>query len=285
MRLLSFSEFNSARTTSRPASPTNASRSPASSSFFIVIFFYCKFFTQSPFCPPNVTVARSPDEPSAASAGTNHGRQGLCPRSRPRGAYRDPANQNGGSPYPATTLELCTSFGTTPERRVILKGFLKMRAALRQLEIVNGFQWVDGHFLEDDRHKKKAPDHIQVVTFCRPSPHLEDPQYADLAGTIRNRKKTREQYRVDHMPVLLTLPPEKMIDYTRFWCNLLSHQRRGRGNHRHRMDLHLTHTHTLAKLKRLTVSTRSGDKKPSYELIGLKDSGRLPAKDAQPPTK
>ena len=27
------------------------------------------------------------------------------------------------------------------------------------------------------------------------------------------------------MPVLLTLPPEKMIDYTRFWCNLLSHQR------------------------------------------------------------
>ena len=48
-------------------------------------------------------------------------------------------------------------------------------------------------------------------------------------------------------------------------------------------NLHLTHTHTLAKLKRLTVSTRSGDKKPSYELIDLKDSGRLPAKAAPPP--
>ncbi len=89
---------------------------------------------------------------------------------------------------------------------------------------MNGFQWVDGHFLEDDRQKKKAPDHIQVVTFCHPSPVIDEPEYADLTGTLTNRKKTRDQFRVDHMPVLLTLPPEKMIDYTRFWCNLLSHQ-------------------------------------------------------------
>ena len=48
-------------------------------------------------------------------------------------------------------------------------------------------------------------------------------------------------------------------------------------------NLHLTHTHTIAKLKRLTVSTRTGDKKSSYELIGLKTSGRLPAKTRQKP--
>jgi hypothetical protein len=49
--------------------------------------------------------------------------------------------------------------------------------------------------------------------------------------------------------------------------------------------LRLTHTHTVATLKRLTVSTRSGDKKPSYELLGLKESGRLPAKASHPPKK
>lgn len=42
-------------------------------------------------------------------------------------------------------------------------------------------------------------------------------------------------------------------------------------------NLHLTHTHTVAKLKVLTVSTRTGNKKPSYELLDLKTSGRLPA--------
>jgi len=137
----------------------------------------------------------------------------------------DPTNQAGGSPYPATTLELCQAFGKSAERRAILKGFLDLRAALRQLQLVNGFQWVDGHFLEDDRQKKKAPDHIQVVTFCHPSPLFDDPQYADLANTVKNRKKTRQQFRVDHMPVLLTWPPELVIDHTRHWCGLLSHQR------------------------------------------------------------
>lgn len=48
-------------------------------------------------------------------------------------------------------------------------------------------------------------------------------------------------------------------------------------------NLHLTNTHTLAKLKRLTVSTRSGDKKPTYELVGLKASGRIPPKGTGKP--
>ncbi len=137
----------------------------------------------------------------------------------------DPTNQAGSSPYLATTLELCEVFANTPERRAILKGFLELRAALRQLQIVNGFQWVDGQFLEDDRQKRTAPDHIQVVTFFHPSPHLENPEYADLADTIKNRKKTRTQFHVDHMPVLLSWPPELVIDHTRHWCSLLSHQR------------------------------------------------------------
>ena len=76
-------------------------------------------------------------------------------------------------PIPSHHPWLCEVFANTPERRAILKGFLELRAALRQLQIVNGFQWVDGQFLEDDRQKRTAPDHIQVVTFFHPSPTLK----------------------------------------------------------------------------------------------------------------
>jgi len=138
----------------------------------------------------------------------------------------DPANLNAGSPYPATTLELCQTFGKTAHRRAILKGFLALRAALRQLQITNGFQWVDGHFLEQDHPKnRRPPDHIQVVTFFHPNETMEAPEHAALAAILRNRKKTRQQFRVDHMPVLLSWPPELVIEHTRHWCTLLSHQR------------------------------------------------------------
>lgn len=48
-------------------------------------------------------------------------------------------------------------------------------------------------------------------------------------------------------------------------------------------NLNLTHTHTTATLKVVTVSTRTGKKKPSYELVDLRPSGRLPTKKAQAP--
>ena len=50
------------------------------------------------------------------------------------------ARIDNSSPYPATTLELCEQFATTPERKAILKGFLNFRALLHQLQIVDGFQ-------------------------------------------------------------------------------------------------------------------------------------------------
>ena len=137
----------------------------------------------------------------------------------------DPDSMTETSPYPATTRQLCEKFATSPERVEILKGFLGLRSLMGQLQVNEGFQWVDGCFLEDDSRATKPPDHIQVVTFCKPSPVITDPEFADLAGILTSRQKTRSQFRVDHMPVLLTLPAEKMIDYTRYWCNLLSHQR------------------------------------------------------------
>jgi hypothetical protein len=133
---------------------------------------------------------------------------------------------NATSPYPATTIELCKQFATCPARRTVLKGYLAMRALMHQLEWVDGFQWVDGAFLEKDgKRNGKAPDHIQVVTFSKDSALLHDPAYTEQFRPIRTRKSTRATFSVDHALLNLEWPLLQVIDHTRHWGALLSHQR------------------------------------------------------------
>ena len=129
------------------------------------------------------------------------------------------------SPYAATTRELADRFATTPERRTILRGFLEMRALMHRLQLVEGFQWVDGPFLEDDRCRNgRAPDHIQVVTFFHPSPLYDDPDYFAHFAPLKNARVTREKFCVDHGVVNLNWNPMEIIDWTRHWSALFSHQ-------------------------------------------------------------
>jgi hypothetical protein len=52
------------------------------------------------------------------------------------------------SPYVVSLTDYVLRFGDTPERRGILDGFLKYRAALHRAGVVQGVQWLDGSFLE-----------------------------------------------------------------------------------------------------------------------------------------
>ena len=144
-------------------------------------------------------------------------------------------SRNGGtvsqadlSPFRATTLELCQKFGTTPERRNILRGYLQMRARLSDLQVVDGFQWVDGHFLEDyEKRTRKSPEHIRVVTFCRTSPLIADPNYARLFEPLKTISATRAAFNVDHNLIPLTWPAQDIIEATRFYSAMLSHSDNG----------------------------------------------------------
>lgn len=127
-------------------------------------------------------------------------------------------------PYPATTLELCQRFGTTRNRRDILRGYLQLRDKLTELQVSNGWQWVSGDFLEDDRRRRKGPESIQVVTFCQPT-DFYDHQDTTLVTTILNRDKTLRHFKVDHNPVYLTYGAELLIRHTQYWSENLSHQR------------------------------------------------------------
>src|SRR5882762_8182317 len=80
------------------------------------------------------------------------------------------------SPYPTTAKELCAKLGFSADRRIILRGWLKLRDLLRTLGHDSGFQWVNGSFMEDSENRRgRPPGDIDVVSFLPASPAKLDP--------------------------------------------------------------------------------------------------------------
>lgn len=80
----------------------------------------------------------------------------------------DPLNPTSSerSPYSVSLLDVVMRFGTTTERRRVLRGFLDYRATLHGLGLHDGFQWLDGSFTEQvELLERRAPRDIDVVTF------------------------------------------------------------------------------------------------------------------------
>ena len=140
----------------------------------------------------------------------------------------DPVHRDHLSPYPCTTLELCQVFGTTPERRQILGKFLEFRERLRGEGLTNGFQWLDGSFLEDvETREGRAPRDIDVVTvywgydlpfqmrLVASFPEVADPQLS------------KANFFVDHYPFDAGIDPQITLEHTRYWILLFSHTRLG----------------------------------------------------------
>ena len=61
----------------------------------------------------------------------------------------NPTNRADLSPYSCSILELCHRFSTSNQRIQILKNFVTFRQRMNAMNIVKGFQWLDGSFLED----------------------------------------------------------------------------------------------------------------------------------------
>lgn len=128
------------------------------------------------------------------------------------------------TPYAVTAEEVAIRFGTNENRKAILRGWLAFRADLRAAGFVSGFQWVDGSFVED-----KEPKDIDVMSFTYRPPIPADP--AELAawvaavGPLFSRDPVKEKYKVDLFPIDLNGNPETLVDATRYYGALFSHQR------------------------------------------------------------
>lgn len=128
------------------------------------------------------------------------------------------------SPYEATVLEVVARFSSTAERRAILRDWLQHREEMRAHGIVQGFQWIDGSFVED-----KLPADIDVITyFRRPNAHRSDAAIGALfvnAENVFRRIPIKARLKVDAMFVDLDSPPESVVAGTRYYGGLFSHRR------------------------------------------------------------
>jgi hypothetical protein len=128
------------------------------------------------------------------------------------------------TPFEATAVELVTTFGTTSHRRTLLQNWLDHRAALRGLGFTQGFQWIDGSFVED-----KVPQDLDVVTFSRRPAGTAGPMAlaalmrANPEQCIRSSIKTR--YNLDAFFVDLDGSKESLVGATRYYAGLFSHRR------------------------------------------------------------
>ncbi len=128
------------------------------------------------------------------------------------------------SPYAVTALEVVSTLGDTDKRKEILLGWLDHRAALRKLGFTNGFQWLDGSFVE-----KKDPNDLDVVSFTiRPTTAKTD---NDIAILLRGnpelfaRAQVKAKFKLDAFFIDLDGSPEGMVSATRYFLGLFSHRR------------------------------------------------------------
>ncbi|MBL8113144.1 MAG: hypothetical protein JNK60_09685 [Acidobacteria bacterium] len=130
------------------------------------------------------------------------------------------------SPYVVSLTDYVLRFGGTAARRTVLDGFLRYRGDLHRIGLVQGFQWVDGSFLEDvESIERRAPNDVDVVTFYRLPPGLSQTQLSSLAGSVLDHDSVKVTYRVDAYPVNLGMHAERLARVSAYWYSVWSHRR------------------------------------------------------------
>ena len=134
------------------------------------------------------------------------------------------------APYASTTLELANTFCSSDKRKTLFRGLLQYREALLAAGITDGFQWINGSFVEDvESTRGSPPNDIDVVTFAyRPVGASHDSAWATFVhGNLNlfDLPQIKSNYFCDGFYVDLHLPPSFIVHAARFWFGLFSHQR------------------------------------------------------------
>lgn len=138
--------------------------------------------------------------------------------SGPGGAFEDL------SPYEVSATEVVATLGGTQNRQDILRKWLTHRDLLRASGIQQGFQWLDGSFLE-----QKEPNDLDLVSFIYRPVHAI--QAADWNAFLTNhlalidRGELKRNFRLDALFIDLAGHPEVIAEVTRYYMGLFSHRR------------------------------------------------------------
>lgn len=162
----------------------------------------------------------------------------------------DPTKRDQLSPYRCTTLDLCQRLGHSVERRQILGLFLDFRDRLRTAGLINGFQWLDGSFLEDiEAREQRAPRDLDLVTVFW---GYDRPFLVNLLAAVpevADRALAKATYSLDHFPFDAGFSPELTLETTRYWILLFSHNRIGVWKGMLQIDLNTEAVDAAARLE------------------------------------
>lgn len=142
----------------------------------------------------------------------------------------DPSVSTNQSPYKCGIMEFCERFSFTKHRINILKNFVSYRIKLHEIEITEGFQYVDGSFIENkEAAAGLPPGDIDIATFY----FVNSKRTQALAGVkfpeFCDRVLTKQKYEIDDLVFDISIGvknPYKLINYTNFITSLFSYSRR-----------------------------------------------------------
>lgn len=142
---------------------------------------------------------------------------------------RDEPTSYDRSPYNVSLLDLTVRFGSTRDRRGLLTGLLDFRSELHKAGITQGFQWINGSFVENvEETERRSPNDVDLVTFF----HIPEGYSQDLLvqafPDIFDNKMAKNRYAIDaYFAPFNPEAPEDIIRYTLYWYSLWSHNRSG----------------------------------------------------------
>lgn len=152
---------------------------------------------------------------------------GVLPPFVPGGS---PGNRAAVSPYRVGLMDVVARYATSDHRRQILRGLVAYRSALRAAGITAGFQWIDGSFVEDcEAVRGRPPSDLDIITFSVRPDTLIDlaawEHYFITRPDLFDPETTKRLFKCDAYFVDLRAHPVHIVNNTRYWFGLFSHQR------------------------------------------------------------
>jgi hypothetical protein len=140
-----------------------------------------------------------------------------------------PGHDSDRSPYQVELHQVVERFAVTPDRIAILQGLFAYRKALHALGIEQGFQWLDGSFMEQvESLESRSPRDIDVVTFFRLPGGMDQRSLAARHMDLFIPEQTKAQYKVDAYPCILGEPTAgRHVRQIAYWYSMWSHRRNG----------------------------------------------------------
>lgn len=150
---------------------------------------------------------------------------GIVPPIRPG----QPGSHQDRSPYRAGLDEFISRFALNADRVRILQGLMRYRNDLRSAGIVDGFQWLNGSFLEHvEDTESRSPRDIDIVTFFYLPAGQTQQSFLPTVMHLFDTTTCKNNYFVDGYPHILGEPhDEKRIRQASYWYSMWSHLRDG----------------------------------------------------------